>query len=71
MLNMSLTQMVQAGQTAWEECEQNATYGIADFSDKQEADHFHEQLKRHLKEVEQEEQKTGRPFVGVFGYKPL
>jgi hypothetical protein len=71
MINMSLTQMAQAGQTSWEECRQDATLGISDFSDKKEADNFQKQLKKHLKEVEKQEQMTKHPFFGVFDYKPL
>jgi hypothetical protein len=71
MINMSLTQMAQAGQTSWEECRQDATLGISDFSDKKEADNFQKQLKKHLKEVEKQGQMTKHPFFGVFDYKPL
>jgi hypothetical protein len=71
MINMSLTQMMQAGHTSWEQCKHHATSGITDFSIREEADHFHEQLRKHLERVEAEEKETRRPFIGVFEYKPL
>ncbi|KAI6183014.1 Oxidoreductase, FAD/FMN-binding protein [Aphelenchoides bicaudatus] len=64
MINMSLTQMAQAGQTSWSNCQNDPAFGITDFSNKQEAENFHKQLKEHLKTV-------GESKQSVFDYKPL
>jgi hypothetical protein len=71
MIQMSITQLSQAGGTSWGECNGNACYGITDFSNKDEAANYRQKLQIYLRNVEKWEQENNQPFVGCFEYEPL